>query len=322
MSVTGNLVRRVGRYGASGMSVHGLVLVISICLLFGMHPASAEDGDSTVVSTLLEEMETTGVEFDISKLERLPIAQFKLLLNELMPESAVVGDVDPQEVTALIHQLGSDSFPEREEATLRLVGMPHMALPQLNEAVANPDLEIAQRALSILRTKARLDKPDPAVARATARQYGKAYRKFLRSGASREQLELIAMRTMMAMRMGRKNCGTAYDIMWQGILAVGRSMDDDLINLFEPAIILDIDHLAFWVLVELRSVAPESALIMMVKQVELGKPEKGVADPFNPFGRAPGAPSPFGEPDDPTPNPFDWRSDFRKKFEVLRKRRM
>ncbi len=101
-----------------------------------------------------------------------------------------------------------------------------------------------------------------------------------------------------------------------------------MIDLFEPAIALESESRAYWVISEIRTDAPHSALIKMVDRVEQAKPEEGEVDPFNPFGRRPGVRSPFGEPADPfgfadqTPNSNSKSKVFRQKFNALRKQRM
>ena len=335
MSVTSRGVNKRRSDLDFGFSLSGLIVVIGVCLLAGMHPVAAEETNNAVIADLLDEMEAAEEKFDASKLRLLPIEQFKLVLDALMPESAAVGDADPQEIVALIHQLGARSFSEREKARARLISMPNMVLSPLNYAQESPDLEIAHRARSILQTKADLTKTDDKAAFMTARKYGKAYRKFLQIGASHEQLEVIARRTMMALRMGRRRSLYNYDIMSQGILAVARSKDDSLINLFEPAIEFDSPTWGFLVYKEIRAAAPEAAMIKMVDQVEISEPVVEVDqfdpfDPFDPFGRPMAVPNPFGTPIPSASNPFgapdkpDPNADikeFRRKYDELRKQR-
>jgi HEAT repeat protein len=52
----------------------------------------------------------------------------------------------PEEVRALIRQLGDDEFAKREQASRRLVALGPVALPELRENLRNADLETALRA--------------------------------------------------------------------------------------------------------------------------------------------------------------------------------
>jgi len=58
----------------------------------------------------------------------------------------IAAPVDPDKVRALIHQLGDDSFETRERATQVLIALGDPAMPLLQAATKNTDLEIARRA--------------------------------------------------------------------------------------------------------------------------------------------------------------------------------
>jgi HEAT repeat protein len=58
----------------------------------------------------------------------------------------VPAPVDGEKIKALIRQLGDDSFETREKATLALIAVGKPAVPFLQAAVKNPDLEVARRA--------------------------------------------------------------------------------------------------------------------------------------------------------------------------------
>jgi hypothetical protein len=55
-------------------------------------------------------------------------------------------DTDLQRLEALVRQLGSDSFAEREQASARLTALGLVALPSLRQAKTDKDAEIARRA--------------------------------------------------------------------------------------------------------------------------------------------------------------------------------
>src|SRR5262249_37906050 len=59
-------------------------------------------------------------------------------------------DESRKPLDGLIQQLGSESFPTREQATLRLVAYGLPARPYLHRAIQNGDPEISRRALLCL----------------------------------------------------------------------------------------------------------------------------------------------------------------------------
>src|SRR5581483_10837161 len=56
-----------------------------------------------------------------------------------------------ERVTFFIQQLGSDIYKEREEAAKELVGLGVYAFPSLQRASRSPDLEVVQRALTVMK---------------------------------------------------------------------------------------------------------------------------------------------------------------------------
>ena len=92
------------------------------------------------------------------------------------PAPADQQDVSPEQIAALIKQLGAEDYFVRQEAQERLLGLGVAALDQLVQAAEQSDLEVAARARFLLR-KIRVHWHDPADPEPVAtwmREYGKS----------------------------------------------------------------------------------------------------------------------------------------------------
>ena len=105
----------------------------------------------------------------------LPVA-VRVAQAQERPAPAAQEQITPEQIAALIQQLGAEDYFVRQEAQDRLLGLGLAALDQLVQAAEQSDLEVAARARFLLR-KIRIpwhDPSDPEPVARWMREYGKS----------------------------------------------------------------------------------------------------------------------------------------------------
>jgi HEAT repeat protein len=208
------------------------VAVCGIAFLLGwmaMAPsmATAQTADRKMRS-ILDLMAVQQRNFDARPLHNMGMDGLVRLLDFLLPDTADIKQIRlPDDMAALIEQLGDDNYQVRKEAFERLLDMGPSVQEVLKIAAKSDDAEIRRRATQILRRWA-----DPSDA--DKQRYARAFYMYSQGISDEPRLEELTRRTLLALEEGMPVDRGRKDILAYMMQAVARSRKDPYVDRFKP----------------------------------------------------------------------------------------